>query len=454
MSLSWSAVLDALLRTIEQHSVRADLERVCVVRDLAGRIRMAIQPRAAARPDKAAFLDSVRAALGAWFAEMVWVDGQGIEERRLATNVLERYRSWPSSWPSDWDNGLGQRQSLSTIWSGEQRMRSKETWLRGDKVDPVWPRVPQAPAVVSFYSFKGGVGRTTTMAIVAKRLAALGWNVAVLDLDLEAPGVARFFNAPTDRGILDLLVEYGATGKIDDADLPLHRIEIQDSPREGRIDVYPVGAMDWSYLERLGALDYTPRSGRSESTIASAMRSLLRLLRKGSPPDYIFIDSRAGLHDLGGLSLHALAHVDVLIGRAGRATRDGFELALTALARRRKQEDLRLVMVQTFLPTVGELQRQSSEAWAIDLHDMFSRIVYPTLFADGEVSPGVMDPTAIHYPWPIPQYDNIAQADSLDSIDGSVLNAEPFTALCTRIVEQCGRSLTRSESEEDDGEDG
>lgn len=31
--------------------------------------------------------------------------------------------------------------------------------------------------------------------------------------------------------------------------------------------------------------------------------------------NYILLDSRAGLHDLAGLSLHNLAHVDVLVGR-------------------------------------------------------------------------------------------------------------------------------------------
>ncbi len=41
------------------------------------------------------------------------------------------------------------------------------------------------PAIVSFFSFKGGVGRTTTIAATALTLARNGHRVAIVDLDLE-----------------------------------------------------------------------------------------------------------------------------------------------------------------------------------------------------------------------------------------------------------------------------
>ena len=42
---------------------------------------------------------------------------------------------------------------------------------------------------ITFYSYKGGVGRTLALSNVAIRLAELGKNVCVLDFDLEAPGL-------------------------------------------------------------------------------------------------------------------------------------------------------------------------------------------------------------------------------------------------------------------------
>src|SRR4051812_14058860 len=47
--------------------------------------------------------------------------------------------------------------------------------------------------VVTFYSFKGGVGRTMTLANTAFLAACSGKRVLVMDWDLEAPGLAYYF---------------------------------------------------------------------------------------------------------------------------------------------------------------------------------------------------------------------------------------------------------------------
>ena len=43
--------------------------------------------------------------------------------------------------------------------------------------------------IYTFYSFKGGVGRTMALANVAALLAKWGYSVLVVDWDLEAPGL-------------------------------------------------------------------------------------------------------------------------------------------------------------------------------------------------------------------------------------------------------------------------
>lgn len=47
--------------------------------------------------------------------------------------------------------------------------------------------------IISFYSFKGGTGRSTTLANVAHALAEGGANVGCMDLDLAAPGLHMIF---------------------------------------------------------------------------------------------------------------------------------------------------------------------------------------------------------------------------------------------------------------------
>ena len=48
--------------------------------------------------------------------------------------------------------------------------------------------------VVTFYSFKGGVGRSFLLANVATILANWGYRVLCIDFDLEAPGLEHYFS--------------------------------------------------------------------------------------------------------------------------------------------------------------------------------------------------------------------------------------------------------------------
>ena len=65
--------------------------------------------------------------------------------------------------------------------------------------------------IVTFYSFKGGTGRTMALANVAWILAANGRRVLTADWDLESPGLHRFFRpfmpaSVTERpGIIDFI---------------------------------------------------------------------------------------------------------------------------------------------------------------------------------------------------------------------------------------------------------
>ncbi|MFM6072481.1 MAG: AAA family ATPase, partial [Dolichospermum sp.] len=61
------------------------------------------------------------------------------------------------------------------------------------------------PRTVTFYSFKGGVGRTTALTHVAWILAMRGRKVVAVDLDLEAPGLSTAFNLQHNQN-MELLI--------------------------------------------------------------------------------------------------------------------------------------------------------------------------------------------------------------------------------------------------------
>jgi MinD-like ATPase involved in chromosome partitioning or flagellar assembly len=49
-------------------------------------------------------------------------------------------------------------------------------------------------AIVTFYSYKGGVGRTMALANVAVQLSRKGSRVLMVDWDLEGPGLVNLFH--------------------------------------------------------------------------------------------------------------------------------------------------------------------------------------------------------------------------------------------------------------------
>src|SRR2546423_4574076 len=69
-------------------------------------------------------------------------------------------------------------------------------------------------SILTFYSYKGGVGRTMAVANIAILLARRGLRVLAVDWDLEAPGLDRYFrdlgirsSNNDDAGLLDLLID-------------------------------------------------------------------------------------------------------------------------------------------------------------------------------------------------------------------------------------------------------
>jgi predicted acylesterase/phospholipase RssA len=70
--------------------------------------------------------------------------------------------------------------------------------------------------IYTFYSYKGGVGRSMALANIAENLHEKGLRVIMIDWDLEAPGLETFFCSPgseldelrAHQGLVDMLVAY------------------------------------------------------------------------------------------------------------------------------------------------------------------------------------------------------------------------------------------------------
>jgi MinD-like ATPase involved in chromosome partitioning or flagellar assembly len=154
---------------------------------------------------------------------------------------------------------------------------------------------------VTFYSFKGGVGRTFALVNVGLALAQAGRRVLLVDFDLEAPGLHTFNLLKPSRphlGIVDYVSQYSASNSAPDVTGFLY--EAAGAVRDpGKLWVMPAGTCDATYRERLSAIDwrelYTARHGYL------MIEDLKQQWKVNLRPDYVLIDSRTGHSDVEGV---------------------------------------------------------------------------------------------------------------------------------------------------------
>ncbi len=196
------------------------------------------------------------------------------------------------------------------------RLQTNQDWLREPLV-----KHPPIPTAVAF-SIKGGAGRTTVFALWAWSLARLGKNIILVDLDLEAPGVAGLLldkERQPDYGLADWLVE-ALLGQPDETLLQECLSDCALASKEpGRIRVLPAfGKKTEDYINKLGRI-YMPTYAAETGQFSGLAERLLLLLEQlaslSDRPDAVLLDARAGLHDIGSAAVTRLGAEVFLFGR-------------------------------------------------------------------------------------------------------------------------------------------
>lgn len=152
--------------------------------------------------------------------------------------------------------------------------------------------------VITFYSYKGGVGRSFALANTAVLLARWGYRVLVVDWDLEAPGLHLYFEPylPTSprSGVVDIAQEYLAGVRTPSS----HEVRVDV---DGVLDLIAAGRieesrLDPSYARRMQALDW-------EDLYRLGFAAHLEEYREQwtAKYDFVLIDSRTGVSDIAGI---------------------------------------------------------------------------------------------------------------------------------------------------------
>jgi MinD-like ATPase involved in chromosome partitioning or flagellar assembly len=209
---------------------------------------------------------------------------------------------------------------------------------------------------VAFYSYKGGVGRSQLLAHAARFLAGLGKGVVALDFDFEAPGLHyklrgdQTSGSPIFAGGAVPYLLATADGAESAPPLEDHTIPVPVPANAfGWLRLMPAGPAPhqtyWAVLKALGdKLRPADPSGRGFMAILDLQARIQDELK----PDYLLIDARTGVTEIGSLATTILADTVVCMFVGNLESLDGTLAIIEALKnapRLTHQKPIRVVPV-------------------------------------------------------------------------------------------------------------
>ncbi len=330
------------------------------------------------------------------------------------------------------------------------------------------PFISPPPYIITFYSFKGGVGRTTAAALVARQLALQGngERICLIDFDFEAPGLS---NLALDKsliqspsvGVIDYLLERRL---VPEKSLPMedYLVRITDPEIEksgGDLWLMPAGIIEEHYLNKLGRLDLqamlmpdTAALGKNEfPQFTSALNHLFQDLQSHFAFDYYIVDSRTGITDIGGLALNGLSHLNVMLFGLGEQNTRGMEFVLEHLrphfeAQALTPEQIAGRLLIAFSPIPWGRGRLKDEELENELREVTYGVVmeqiykplWPTSLSFPDVGDDEIPNEPVpHHPVIIPYLEDLPLQETLEDMDyvQSQHFSAPYNQLTRRIYE-------------------
>jgi hypothetical protein len=205
----------------------------------------------------------------------------------------------------------------------------------------------------------------------------------------------------------------------------------------------PAGILDPDYLDKLARIDFQrlQPEGESDSPLVRLMKDIKRVLM----PEYLLIDARAGLHDIGGLALNGLAHLDVVFGLDSEQSWAGLELVVRYLGKRlievgRPQLDCGLVFALAPGPTAAD-REEREKVFLNRAYDLFSEAYYDS--ADDQAAqwplPAVDAADEPHFPIAVGFSEDVKRATSLPVV-ADLLTQGEFQKFFNWLLSRLGRS--------------
>ena len=272
----------------------------------------------------------------------------------------------------------------------------------------------------TLFSVKGGVGRSTTAAVLAWHLAHNGERVLVVDLDLESPGLSSAmldFRARPDFGVIDWFVE----DLVGQGDHVLDRMTAAPAwaqNLEGEVRIAPAhGGDPGEYLAKLGRV----YMDTGDAPWTTRLKRLLVRLEADLRPSVVLLESRNGLHDIAAATVTDLDADVLLFAVDSESTWTDYEILFRHWQARNLATGIRerLSIVSALTPELGTepyLQGFRQRAWDLFRDHLYDEVV-PSVDSGDEFSFDLHDEHAPHDPMVVHWTRGLAPGTSLRDLE-------------------------------------
>jgi cellulose biosynthesis protein BcsQ len=222
-------------------------------------------------------------------------------------------------------------------------------------------------SIFTFYSYKGGVGRTLALANIGALLCRWGYKVLCIDWDLEAPGLHLYYEkwivaeqSPDLRSGLTELIQ----ARVDNQS-PNWRdfiTEVRFPQINQPLSLMTAGRQDETYVQRMQALDW--QRFYDEHQLGSFLETLRTEWKQEF--DFILIDSRTGITDIGGICTVQLPDFLVVLFTANMQSLRG-SLEVVRRAQKRQQslpfDRARLLVLPVATRFEARIEYELAQEW-------------------------------------------------------------------------------------------
>ncbi|WP_372364499.1 KGGVGR-motif variant AAA ATPase [Candidatus Uabimicrobium sp. HlEnr_7] len=244
---------------------------------------------------------------------------------------------------------------------------------------------------ITFYSYKGGTGRSMALANTAWALASSGYNVLAIDWDLEAPGLHRYFDPflldpdlENTKGIIELVSEY-AFATLEESESENWYDEYTerffsgdykqsidwDFKNDGCLDFIGAGCQNSAYPSTVTSFDWANFHERLQG--GYFLEEVKELLRQNY--DYILIDSRTGVSDTSGICTIQMPDIVVLLFTLNNQSIQGAAKIANAICNSWKRNEIKERIIYPLLSRVDSAESDRLNSTYNYAINKFSKII-------------------------------------------------------------------------------